>query len=131
MTRIIKASEVTPGMKIEWSQLGIKYTCVVSSIEPSGGQIDQEIMASGGGDVTLYNETPVTVLAEAQPEVPERLEEWPENDVALRAHRWKDRYKNVLDWNKTQWRKTIPSGYAFAADDSAKFDGPWTRETDV
>lgn len=65
------------------------------------------------------------------PEVPERIEEWPEDDVALRAHRWKDRYKNVLDWNKTQWRKTTPSGYAFPADDSAKFDGPWTRVKDA
>lgn len=63
------------------------------------------------------------------PEVPERIEEWPEDDTALRAYQWRDCYKNVLDWNKTQWRKTTPAGYSFPAD--GMFDGPWDRVTDA
>lgn len=69
--RQITASAVKPGMTIEWSELGIKYTCVVSSIEPARSQISQEIMASGGGEATLYNNTMVTVLAEPTPPQPE------------------------------------------------------------
>lgn len=196
--RQITASAVKPGMTIEWSELGIKYTCVVSSIEPACSQISQEIMASGGGEATLYNNTMVTVLAEPQPEepkafgakvimkgrrflrapegkyddqpwlednerawcdwnelcemgqvtvvsdqgwtvpadvpeVPDRIEEWPEYDEHLREHKWCDRDGYRWTWivADAQWecrdditdKKTMTAGFPA--------DGPWTRVSDA
>ena len=71
-----------------------------------------------------------TVPAET-PEVPDRIEEWPEDDEALRAYRWRDCYKNVLDWKKTRWRKTTPSGYSFPVDAAFEIDVPCTRVADA
>ena len=85
----------------------------------------------GQGQVTIIDADPSwTVPAEA-PEVPERIEEWPEDDEALRAYRWRDCYKNVLDWNKTRWRKTTPSGYSFPVDAAFEIDVPCTRVADA
>lgn len=202
--RQITASAVKPGMTIEWSELGIKYTCVVSSIEPARSQISQEIMASGGGEATLYNNTMVTVLSEPQPEepvtlcarivvagrkiyrwtedpkepwpwrgealnvdpvlwswgqlcglgqvtvvdadpswaapeqthdtpeVPERIEKWPENDTALRPYPWRDRDGGVWKWLTTasEWECYDEVGY-YLQSGGRPFYGPWTRETDA
>ena len=59
------------------------------------------------------------------PTVADRFTAWPEDDMHLRAHTWVDRYQNILDWNRTQWRKTTPSGYSFPVDQMT--DGPYTR----
>lgn len=196
----IKASEVKPGMTIQWFDLGVKSTCVVSSIEPSGNRMFQEIMAQGGGEATLDNNAPVTVLSEPtppQPEeprwvaarvkvgdrrffrvddsdrpwrkadhkgkvipfryswsdicssdtvtvipdqgwtvldtpaVPERIEEWPEDDTALRKHEWRDssgRFWQSL--GEGDWRFEVgPDTWSFSY--PRPYRGPWTRETDA
>lgn len=82
------------------------------------------------GQVTVVSDQGWTVPADA-PEVPDRIEEWPEEDEALRAYRWRDCYKNVLDWNKTRWRKTTPSGYSFPVDAAFEIDVPCTRVADA
>lgn len=87
------------------------------------------------GEVTVIDAYPSwTLPAQVKvevPAVPERIEECPEDDEALRAYRWRDCYKNVLDWNKTRWRKTTPSGYSFPVDAAFEIDVPCTRVTDA
>lgn len=88
----------------------------------------------GLGPVTIIDADPSWTLpaqVKVAPVVPERIEEWPEDDEALRAYRWRDCYKNVLDWNKTRWRKTTPSGYSFPVDAAFEIDVPCTRVTDA
>lgn len=82
------------------------------------------------GEVTVIDADPSWTVPET-PEVPERIEVWPEDDEALRAYRWRDCYKNVLDWNKTRWRKTTPSGYSFPVDAAFEIDVPCTRVADA
>lgn len=82
------------------------------------------------GSVAVIDATPSWTVPET-PEVPERIEVWPEDDEALRAYRWRDCYKNVLDWNKTRWRKTTPSGYSFPVDAAFEIDVPCTRVADA
>lgn len=82
------------------------------------------------GSVAVIDATPSWTVPET-PEVPERIEVWPEEDEALRAYRWRDCYKNVLDWNKTRWRKTTPSGYSFPVDAAFEIDVPCTRVADA
>ncbi|NDO78246.1 hypothetical protein GKZ75_08420 [Kocuria indica] len=65
--RQIKASEVKPGMTIRWDQGGITYECTVSSVGPA--RFGVNVMAERSA-AHIYDETPVTVLAEPQPEEP-------------------------------------------------------------
>ena len=68
--------------------------------------------------------------SEAAPEVPERIEEWPEDDEHLWAHRWKDRSGWIWKHHgegSGGWtaRRSDTSATAFT-DDSRPCDGPWT-----
>ena len=65
--RQIKASEVKPGMIIRWDQGGITYECTVSSVGPASFGVN--VMAQRSA-ATIYEETPVTVLLDPQPEQP-------------------------------------------------------------
>ena len=68
--RQIAASEVKPGMKIRWKQGGITYECTVSSVWPASFGVN--VMAQRSA-AHIYDETPVTVLVEPQPEEPQEF----------------------------------------------------------
>lgn len=68
MTRTIKASEVQPGMKIRFDMDGWDVEGVVSRIEPV--IVGLEFYSTQGVEMTLGEDTLVTVLAEPQPEEP-------------------------------------------------------------
>ena len=60
-------------------------------------------------------------------EVPERTEEWPDDDTALRAHKWRDVYGDVWVYVDGAWRWGIhPYG-----DYETPIGDPWTRVTDA
>lgn len=83
------------------------------------------------GPVTVVPDQGWTVPAEA-PEVPERIEEWPENDEALREYEW-------LDSNGRPWMYSWTYGrwYNFSRTAISKMvtyepkSGPWTRVSDA
>ena len=59
-------------------------------------------------------------------EVPERIEEWPEDDTALRKHKWRDRDGRVWLYADDGWQP----GNGWAIFGRPEF-GPWERETDA
>lgn len=73
MTRIIKASEVKPGMTIRWEQGGITYECTVSTVGPA--MLGVTVMARRSAS-TIYEDTEVTVLSEPAPPQPEEPTEF-------------------------------------------------------
>ena len=80
---------------------------------------------------------PVTVIpdqgwtAPETPVVPERVEEWPEDDEHLRACRWVD--SDECEWRHVgngEWRFVTHSG-DLSYPHTRPWDGPWTRVSDV
>ena len=76
MTRIIKASEVKPGMTIRWDSGGITYQCKVGGLFPSITSGLVSVEAAGGGYIPLSRTQPVTVLSEPAPAQPEEPTEF-------------------------------------------------------
>lgn len=194
MTRTIKASEVKPGMEVQFDLSGwdVKGTvgtmkvlprsvwiytekCRVMSLgldspvtvlaepqpeeptefgakvivdgrrflrSPKGKYDDQPWLEEGEGDWRTWDGLlrlgRVTVVPDQgwtapddTPEVPERIEEWPEDDTALRPYLWEDiegcpwRFFGEDDWRF----KTYSGDWSYPHPTPA--DGPWTRVTDV
>jgi hypothetical protein len=81
---------------------------------------------------------PVTVVPDPgwtvpdTPEVPERIDEWPEDDRALRAFMWRDRYRCVWMWNAgySKWECHNAAG-DYMRTIVRPVCGPWTRVTDA
>lgn len=106
MTRTIKASEVKPGMTIRWDD-----GCGVQEITPTEiGPLDMHTPPATifedehGAWRATDSDTLVAVLAKAQPEeptpgVPDRIEEWPEDDTALRPYPWRDTDGDEWCWS--------------------------------
>ena len=79
---------------------------------------------------------PVTVIPDQgwtdpeTPEVPERVEEWPEDDEHLRPYPWED--IEGCPWRffgEDDWRFKAHSGY-WSYPHPTPADGPWTRKDD-
>lgn len=199
MTRIIRASEVKPGMEVEWTHAGITRKCIGSVVESAGPQRDVKLRTFEGGAVHIPRDVEVTVLSEHAPpqpeeptefgakvrvrdgrfvrlgdgdlryhvwheegtgyqwtwdqlcargpvtvvpdqgwtvpadapEVPERIEEWPEDDTALRKHKWRDVEGDVWVHVKGGWRwlnKQVGEDKLFGFR-AMPVTGPWTRVT--
>lgn len=84
------------------------------------------------GPVTVLPETDWTVpnASNANQEVPDRIEEWPSDDTALRAFPLQDRYQRVWTWNiyLSQWECHDAAGnYLKSA--LHPVCGPWTLLT--
>lgn len=63
--------------------------------------------------------------AEPAPEVPDQIEEWPEDDTHLREYRWRDMYGDVWVYVDGVWRwNTHPYG-----DYKTPVGGPWFLTT--
>ena len=75
---------------------------------------------------------PVTVIPDQgwtvpdTPEVPERIEEWPDDDTALRKHKWRDLDGRVWSYADGGWQP----GNGWAIFGRPEF-GPWTRVADA
>ena len=81
MTRIIKASEVKPGMTVRWEQEDLVFESPVDRAIQFGGR--RRLRTPMRKVVMIPPDMEVTVLSEPsapQPEVPERIEKWPEDE---------------------------------------------------
>lgn len=70
MTRKIKASEVKPGMEVEWTHAGITRKCVGSVVESAASGHSVKLRTFEGGAVHIPGGVEVTVLSEPQPDEP-------------------------------------------------------------
>ena len=90
----------------------------------------------GLGHVTVVDADPSWTAPadrEPTPEVPDRIEEWPEDDTALRPYKWADCYgvrwhseRRALD-TPDSWVTRLPSGRRLDFEKPTR--GPWTRVT--
>lgn len=198
MTRMIKASEVTPGMEVQFDLSGwdVKGTVATVDVRPHAVWIYTEKWC----EMSLDLDSPVTVLAEPQPEeptefgarvvaggcraqrghgragailpwvvefpggntasydwegicdlgqvtvipdqgwtvpgdtpeVPDRIEEWPEDDTALRPYKWRGRYGYIWKWlaAASEWECYDAVGNGMVSG-GRPFYGPWARVTDA
>lgn len=83
------------------------------------------------GSVVVIDATPswtVPEQATETPEVPERIEEWPEDDTALRPYQWRERDGDTWTWLTTtsEWECYDEAGI-YSESAGHPFDGPWTR----
>lgn len=80
------------------------------------------------GQVTVVPDQGWTVPAET-PEVPERIEEWPEDDAHLHEQRWRDRGGTVWSSRDGQWGyHSFTMGWVgLVAPYRYPFNGPWVR----
>lgn len=82
------------------------------------------------GPVTVIPDQGWTVPADTEPalEVPDRLEEWPGEDKALRNYEWRDRNGRPWLYSKTHgyWYNFSSSAISKLVTNAPKF-GPWTR----
>ena len=187
--RQITAAEVKPGMEVQFDLSGwdVKGTVATVDVRPHAVWIYTEKWC----EMSLDLDSPVTVLAEPQPEepqefgekvvvageralciaqglwltdgldrctwdelcamgpvtvvpdqgwtapgdtpeVPDRIEEWPEDDDEhLRACRWVD--SDECEWRHVgngEWRFVTSSG-DLSYPHTRPWDGPWTRVTDA
>ena len=84
----------------------------------------------GLGHVTVIDAEPSWTAPEQThdtPEVPERIEEWPEDDEHLRAYRWRDPDGYIWRCVDGWWRW----GRGPWGDCHKLFGGPWDRVTDA
>lgn len=186
MTRIIKASEVKPGMEVEFTT--VRKVTVNKIITWRDGR--RELRDGRGNVAIIATDAPVTVLSEPQPEeptaggarvvvdgrrflradndslpwveldvwdwhtwdslcemgpvqvipdqgwtvpeapeVPDRIEEWPEDDTALRAHEWMDRLGSV--WRYEHTGTTTGWGCPGMSPQYQPWGSPFTRVIDA
>lgn len=88
------------------------------------------------GPVTVVDADPSwTLPAQVKvevPAVPERIEEWPEDDEHLRGYEWRDRDGRPWVYSRThgRWYTFSSTAISKLVTDEPKF-GPWTRVTDA
>lgn len=89
----------------------------------------------GLGHVTVVDADPSWTAPadrEPTPEVPDRIEEWPEDDEHLKDHKWKDSIGDVWSSRNGEWGYQVHGeGWRTPLFETRPFDGPWTRETDA
>lgn len=75
---------------------------------------------------------PWTRVTDDAPEVPERIEEWPEWDKHLRAYEWRDQDGRPWIYSRThgRWYNFSRTAISKLVTDEPKF-GPWTRVSDA
>lgn len=83
------------------------------------------------GTVTVIDADPCWLVpsdGEPTPEVPERIEVWPEDDTALRKHKWQDEYGQIWQPGSNRHGDGWACGYLLRV---RPLHGPWTRVTDA
>ncbi|WP_406019295.1 hypothetical protein OH783_01685 [Kocuria rhizophila] len=83
------------------------------------------------GPVTVVPDQGWEVPADA-PEVPDRIEEWPEDDTALRPYKWRGRDGYIWKWlaAASEWECYDAVGNGMVSGGRPSY-GPWTRATDA
>ena len=83
------------------------------------------------GPVTVVPDQGWTVPADV-PEVPERIEVWPEDDTALRPYKWRGRDGYIWKWlaAASEWECYDAVGNGMVSG-GRPFYGPWARVTDA
>lgn len=135
--RQIKASEIQPGMTIRWDHTDMRVELPVKSVRHVSETV--VVKSPRGRTIGPSCDELVTVLAEPQPEgpqpeepkVPERIEEWPEDDEALRPYPWRDCDGYIWTWLAavSHWECYDEAGCGMGLGRRPKY-GPWTRVTD-
>ena len=83
------------------------------------------------GPVTVIPDNGWTVPDPA-PVVPDRIEEWPEEDEHLREHRWRDSDGAIWSSRNGQWGYRYDGGGWWELKVRRHpFDGPWTHVSDT
>ena len=87
------------------------------------------------GQVTIIDADPSWTVPEqvkVAPVVPERIEEWPEDDTALRPYKWRGRDGYIWKWlaAASEWECYDAVGNGMVSGGRPSY-GPWTRETDA
>ena len=108
MTRTIKASEVKPGMEVEWTQAGVTRKCVAETVDSASPRYGVNLHTSEGGLVHIPGNAEVTVLSEPAPPQPEEPTEFGARVVVngrrfLRAPEGGDDYLAWLDSGEGVW----------------------------
>ena len=90
---------------------------------------------SGLGHVTVVDAAPSWTAPadrEPTPEVPDRIEEWPEDDTELRKHKWRGRDGYIWKWlaAASEWECYDAVGNGMVSGGRPSY-GPWTRATDA
>lgn len=85
----------------------------------------------GMGPVTVVDANPSWETPTA-PNVPERIEEWPEDDTALRPYKWRGRYGYIWKWlaAASEWECYDAVGNGMVSGGRPSY-GPWARVTDA
>lgn len=73
MTNTIKASEVRPGMEVQWTHLGITRRCTATAVDAGPPRDGVNLRTSEGGAVYIPEGVEITVLSEAPPEEPTKF----------------------------------------------------------
>lgn len=89
----------------------------------------------GLGPVIVIDADPSWTVPEGTPDatdVPDRIEEWPEDDTALRPYKWRGRDGYIWKWlaAASEWEcyDAVGNGMVSGGHPSC---GPWTRVTDA
>ena len=89
----------------------------------------------GLGPVIVIDADPSWTVPEGTPdatEVPERIEEWPEDDTALRPYKWRGRDGYIWKWlaAASEWECYDAVGNGMVSGGRPSY-GPWTHATDA
>lgn len=89
----------------------------------------------GLGPVTIIDADPSWTLpaqVKVAPVVPDRIEEWPEDDTALRPYKWRGRDGYIWKWlaAASEWECYDAVGNGMVSGGRPSY-GPWARVTDA
>ena len=85
------------------------------------------------GPVTVIDADPSWAVPAGTPEVPERIEEWPEDDEHLRDYLWLDSEGDTWGWlnDEAEWECRNSADICLSTSRRpVSLYGPWTRITD-
>ena len=109
------------------------WRCV--SVDGALGYFVDWSLVCEAGPVTVIDADPSWTLpaqVEVAPKVPDRIEEWPEDDTALRPYKWRGRDGYIWKWlaAASEWECYDAVGNGMVSGGRPSY-GPWARVTDA
>lgn len=96
--------------------------------------VDWPLVCEAGPVIVIDADPSWTLPAQVEvaPKVPDRIEEWPEDDTALRPYKWRGRDGYIWKWlaAASEWECYDAVGNGMVSGGRPSY-GPWTRETDA